>query len=94
MKFDIKRIATLAKLQLTPKEELQYQPELEDILNHAEILEEVPTENVLPTNQSTGVTGQMREDTVYNSGMHAMHEELLSSSKHKNNNFIKLPPVL
>jgi aspartyl-tRNA(Asn)/glutamyl-tRNA(Gln) amidotransferase subunit C len=61
-KEEIKKVADLARLELTD-EELEIMPEqLSNVLNYIDQLKEVDTEGVLPTAQVTGLADVWRED--------------------------------
>ena len=60
----IKHIATLARLELTPEEEIKYGEQLSAILNYVDKLSEVNTDKVLITAQIGGLTNSWREDEV------------------------------
>lgn len=93
MDIDIEKIAKLAKLSLSDQEKEQYKQELSHILDHVANLSEVDTKNVSATNQSTGLEGKEREDRSKIDGIQAIQDALLSSSYHKDDHFIKVPPV-
>jgi glutamyl-tRNA(Gln) and/or aspartyl-tRNA(Asn) amidotransferase, C subunit len=60
----IKHIANLARLELTPEEETKYGEQLSAILNYVDKLSEVNTDNVSITAQTGGLTNAWREDEV------------------------------
>ena len=93
MHIDIEKVANLAKLQLTSSEKDRFQKELEDILSYFDMLGEVDTTNIIPTYQSTGLTGKMREDIAISNNIHALQQELLKCSPHYEHHFIQLPSV-
>ena len=55
-------IAELAKLTLSDAEVEMFQEQLSDILNYAEILRQLDTENVPPTTSAIPLRNVMRED--------------------------------
>lgn len=61
---EIKYIANLARLELSPEEEIKYSGELSNILNYIDKLKEVNTDNILITSQIGGLTNSWREDEV------------------------------
>lgn len=75
---EVRHIATLCRLNLSDAEVIKFAPELNDIFTYIEKLQEVDTTNVEPTPQPTGLTNQLREDTVVTDGPSS--EELLSCS--------------
>lgn len=76
-------MAALARLGLTETEIVKFQTQLSGILDYVEQLNEVNTDNVMPTAQVTGLTNVMREDKVLRSdapGSLADPEKLLACS--------------
>ncbi len=63
---DIKGIANLARLSLTPEEEIRYAEELSVVLSYIDTLNEVETDGVEPTTQVTGLEDVMRDDVAQN----------------------------
>ena len=61
---EVRRIAKLARLELTDSEVNKFQAELSRILDYVEQLKEIDTTNVEPTSQVTGITMQTRPDEV------------------------------
>ena len=65
MKIDkktIERMADLARLELTPDEELSMESQLRTILEYMDILSELDTKEVEPTAHTLGYTNVTRED--------------------------------
>jgi len=60
----IKHIAELARLELTPAEEIKYGEQLSAILNYIDKLEKVDTDQVLITSQIGGLINSWREDNI------------------------------
>ena len=60
----IKHIANLARLELTPEEETKYGEQISAILNYVDKLSEVNTDNVSITAQTGGLVNAWREDEV------------------------------
>ncbi len=67
-------IANLARLNLSKKEVEKYAKQLSSILDYAEILKEIDTENVKPIAQITGLNNVKREDIIDSQGL---SEELI-----------------
>jgi aspartyl-tRNA(Asn)/glutamyl-tRNA(Gln) amidotransferase subunit C len=63
-KEEIKKIATLARIELTPEEEGRYAETISAVLDYMNILNEVDTGGVVPTYQVTGLENIVREDVV------------------------------
>jgi aspartyl-tRNA(Asn)/glutamyl-tRNA(Gln) amidotransferase subunit C len=63
-KDDVKKVAALARLDLT-EEELEILPgQLSNVLNYIDQLKEVDTEGVIPTAQVTGLSDVWRADVA------------------------------
>lgn len=60
--FDISAVARLAHLTLTSEERTMMTKQLTETLTSVDMLNELPTENVNPTSQVTGLTNITRED--------------------------------
>lgn len=61
----VKHVAKLAKLDLTPQETETLSDQLTDILSHVEQLDEVDTTNVMPTYQTIdGAHNVLRDDVI------------------------------
>ena len=92
----IKHIASLARIELTEKEEERMRDELSSILGYVEQLNKVNTDGVEPLYQITGLVNSMREDK--NRGDFEMDEELnkklIGQAPDKENRFIKVKSVL
>lgn len=61
---DVKKIADLAKLQLSDEELNKFTSQLEQLLEMAKMLDEVDTTNVHPIAQITGIDNIVYKDTV------------------------------
>ncbi len=60
----VRHVATLARLSLTPEEAQRYREQLSAILEAVEQLKAVDTENVEPTSHATLAESVLREDAV------------------------------
>ncbi len=60
----VEHLAKLARLKLSEKEKSKYADELSAILEYVDLLSEVETENVVQTNQVTGLEDVFREDVA------------------------------
>lgn len=59
---EIKKIAQLARINLTPEEETRYAATISSVLDYMKVLEEVDTSAVVPTSQVTGLVNVVRAD--------------------------------
>jgi len=91
MKIDIKRVAELANLPITPQEEKKLEKELTETLDYIATLNSIDTTNVEPTSQVTGLTNVIREDNPLPS---LSQEKALSNAKSTYNGFFKVPAIL
>lgn len=60
----VRHIAKLARLQLTDSETERYTGELTKIIGYIDLLSEVDTTGVEPTEQVTGLVNSLRPDTI------------------------------
>lgn len=86
MKLDIKHIAKLANLPITPQEEKNLEKELNETLTYIDILTQVDTKNVEPTAHVTGLENITRDDT--SSPSLSQHQALANTKKQHNGFFI------
>lgn len=90
-KEDVLHIAKLACLKLKEEEIEEYRKNLQDILNFANIVNGVNTENISETIGSTSNVNAFREDEVK-----AFEDEaaLLQNAPEKQNNMFSIPKVI
>jgi len=67
MKFDISHVAKLANLPLSDEEKKLLEPQLSEVINYVEKLQNVDTQNVVPTSQVTGPENVLRNDEIADS---------------------------
>lgn len=88
---DVQHVAKLARLQLSPEEEATLTEQMNAILQYAEKLNELDTENVKPTTHVLQVSNVMREDVVKES---LSQEEALLNAPDEEDGHFKVPAVL
>lgn len=89
---EVKNIAKLADLPLTESELDLFQRQLSEVIDYnMNLLDEVNTENVKPTDHVTGLENIMRED---NAEISLSVEEALSNTDFQYNQFFKVKRVL
>lgn len=90
-KEDVLHIAKLACLKLKEEEIEEYRKNLQDILNFANIVNGVNTENISETIGSTSNVNAFREDEIK-----AFEDEaaLLQNAPEKQNNMFSIPKVI
>ena len=94
MKVDKKQvihIAKLANLNLTEEEIDKYANNLEEILNFAEIINSIDTENISETIMSNQNVNVFRKDEVV---QFDNREELLKNAPSKDEGMFQIPKVL
>jgi aspartyl-tRNA(Asn)/glutamyl-tRNA(Gln) amidotransferase subunit C len=64
---DLKRVAELARIDLTPDEQALFGRQLSQFLAYARQVQEVETRGVAPTSHSTGVSTPLRPDATQGS---------------------------
>ena len=87
---DVKHIAHLARLDLTPSEVEQYRRQLSDILDHFETLKQVDTSAVPPTATALAMPTVMREDHVLPS---LPTEDVLANAPDQQDGYFRVPAV-
>lgn len=65
---DVLKLAYLARIEIDESEIERYQSELNEILKYVEQLQDVPVDDLQPTNQVTGLTNITRADAVIDYG--------------------------
>lgn len=88
---DVRKVAHLARLQLTPEEETQFTSQLVSILEYFEQLQELDTETVPPTTRAIDVSNVTREDQL-NPFPHL--EDILACAPEQEGEFFKVPKIL
>lgn len=87
----VKKVATLASLPITPAEEEKLAKELSETLDYVAQLESVDTSGVESTSQVTGLENVTREDEV---GESLTQSQALQNVKHTHNGYIMVPAIL
>ncbi|MNC71204.1 Aspartyl/glutamyl-tRNA(Asn/Gln) amidotransferase subunit C [compost metagenome] len=88
---DVQHVAKLARLHLSPEEEAKLTEQMNAILQYAEKLNELDTENVKPTTHVLQVSNVMRDDVVKES---LSQEEALLNAPEDEDGHFKVPAVL
>ncbi len=87
-KEKIKHIAKLAQLDLSEKEVAKFQKQLSSILEYIKLLDNVDTDKVEPTAQTTGLKNVSSEDEPQE-GQCLRQEEALSNAPEKQDGLVK-----
>ncbi len=87
----VRKVAHLARLELTPAEEEKFTTQLSDILNYFEQLSELDTENVMPTTRAIDVSNVTRSDSLQPYGD---REAILEGAPNRDGDFFKVPKII
>jgi aspartyl-tRNA(Asn)/glutamyl-tRNA(Gln) amidotransferase subunit C len=87
----VKKVANLARLELTPEEETKFTSQLGDILNYVEQLSELDTDQVEPTTRAIDVSNVTRKDIWQPYGD---KEELLKQAPEQEGDFFRVPQIM
>jgi aspartyl-tRNA(Asn)/glutamyl-tRNA(Gln) amidotransferase subunit C len=88
---DVKYVAHLARLALTPEEEKKFGDQLGHILEHIEKLKQLDVSNVEPTAHAAPLVNVTRADEVRPS---LPHEEALRNAPAKANGLFMVPKIV
>lgn len=93
---EVKHIATLARIQLTEKEEEHFKKDLSSILSYVGTLNSVPTDNVEPLYQVTGLVNAARSDEPRQSFVmdERLRRTLIEQAPAHENGYLKVKAVL
>jgi aspartyl-tRNA(Asn)/glutamyl-tRNA(Gln) amidotransferase subunit C len=89
--FDVKYVAHLARLALTPEEEQKFQAQLGNILGYIAKLNELDVTNVEPTAHAVPLVNVMRADEVRPS---LPHEEAMHNAPAQLNGLFQVPKIV
>lgn len=90
---EVRKVASLAKLNLTDTEVEKYTSQLSAVIGHFDTLAKVVTEGIDPTSQTTGLKNVTREDKVDPTRTLNV-DDALSGAKQKHNNYFVVPAIL
>ncbi len=86
----VKKVAFLARLELTETEEEEFTGQLSSILDYFEQLSELDTENVAPTTRAIDVSNITRADIVES---YRDRDAILNSAPDREGDFFKVPKI-
>jgi aspartyl-tRNA(Asn)/glutamyl-tRNA(Gln) amidotransferase subunit C len=90
-KKDVEYVAWLARLELSEEEKERFTRQLGQVLEHAEKIKSLDTEDVEPTSHVVPLKNVMREDRVH-PGL--SQEEALSNAPRREGGFIVVPRII
>ena len=88
---EVRKIADLARIQLTEAEVEKFQKELSLVLDYVSELSQVDTEGVEPISQVTGLVNARREDKVETSDLRAA---ILKNFPEEKDGYLKIKSIL
>ena len=87
----VRKVANLARLELTEAEEQQFTTQLSGILEYVQQLDELDTKDVPPTTRAIEVSNITRTDTLE---VFPEREAILESAPEREEDFFKVPKIL
>ena len=88
---EVRRVATLARLELSPTEEESLTQQLDKILQYVEKLNQLDTANVEPLAHVVDIVNAFREDRVVNQ---PSQDALLANAPRRERDFFKVPKII
>jgi aspartyl-tRNA(Asn)/glutamyl-tRNA(Gln) amidotransferase subunit C len=88
---EVRRVALLARLKLTPEEETELTPQLDSILTYVNKLAELDTAQVEPFSHAAGGIDALRKDAVTN---RPDSDALLANAPDRDDTFFKVPKII
>ncbi len=90
---EIKHVAHLSRIELSPQEEEMYREEMSAILEYVQKLDELDTDGVEPIGHITGMINSYREDVSYDGSVEEK-EALMSNVPEVKNKWVRVKKVL
>ncbi len=88
---EVRHVALLARVGLTPEEVELYRSQLDNVLNQFQALQELDTEDVPPTSQSVALETVVREDEPRQS---LSKEDVLANAPRREDDYFRVRAVL
>ncbi len=90
-KEEVKKVANLARLEITPEEESSFATQLSSILDYFEQIGELNTDNVEPMTRAIEVYNITREDKQVSN---LDRENILNSAPEREEDFFRVPKIM
>ncbi len=87
----VHKVATLARLELTPEEEEKFAGQLSGILDYVEQLNELDVTDVAPTTRAIDMVNVTRADVMH---AYENREALMECAPDRDENFFKVPKII
>jgi len=91
MEIPIDHVAKLARLGLSKEETKLFAKQLTQILDYANIINKLPTDNVPPTSHPIPIKNVFREDKVISC---LNTEDIMKNAPEQEDNMFKVPKIL
>jgi aspartyl-tRNA(Asn)/glutamyl-tRNA(Gln) amidotransferase subunit C len=88
---DVKKVAHLARLELTDAETDAFTGQLAQILDYVEQLNELDTDNIAPTAHAIDMRNVTRPDTLET---YEHREDVLNSAPAREGDFFRVPKIM
>jgi aspartyl-tRNA(Asn)/glutamyl-tRNA(Gln) amidotransferase subunit C len=88
---EVKKIASLCRIELTEAEVRKFQRELSQVLGYVEELNQVNTEGVEAISQVTGLENVFRHDRAEQS---ELQEKIIANFPDRKDNYLKIKNIL
>ena len=88
---DVRKVAQLARLELSEDQIETYTSQLEEILSYVDQLQDIDTKNIHPTTRAVEVVNAMREDLV---AVNCSREDILDQAPHREGDFFRVPKII
>lgn len=92
-KKEIIRIAELARIKLSPEEEIKFEKEISELLVFFEKLNEVDTRTTVPLTGGTTEENITREDGALDPDLEGRQARILAQAPEKKENWIKVKAI-
>lgn len=90
-KTEVRKIAHLARLEITEAEEEQFSRQLSDILDYIEQLSELDTKDVPPTTRAIELSNVTREDVTV---VYGDRDALVKEAPEPDGDYFRVPQIL
>ncbi len=87
----VRKVASLARLEMEPEEEEQFATQMNSILEYFEQLSELDTQDVAPTTRAIDVSNVTRPDELR---PYPDREAILNEAPDPDGDFFKVPKIL
>lgn len=87
----VRKVALLSRLELTPAEEEKFTTQLSDILDYFQLLSELDVADVPPTTRAIDVSNVTRPDAL---NPYPDSEAILDCAPDREGNFFRVPKIM